>query len=878
MLAKQLQRWAESQPGKTALQIRYSDGSYSKVSYRDLYANSLKLQAKLKSMGFKPGERISVYGDNSPEWVISYFAVHFMGAVVVPLDALLAPQDIYNFLEFSQAKAVIADKAHIDKLKEELMAKGSGVEVVAMKSEASKPGELKPAVPYDEKPEELLAILFTSGTTGVPKGVQLSNGNVLATIKAILKDIHLTTEDNILNILPVHHGYSSIVALLTPLWAGATVTFSESIKSTDLVSCIKETKVTIFPGVPRLFELLNNEIENRVEHLPFTQKLVFKSLFKISEMAWKSMNLRLGKLFFGKIHEPFGRQFRFFTSGGAKLDPKVYRSFLSLGFKVAEGYGMTETSAVSTLTSPDSVTRGSAGKPLHGVEIKVEKLDDTGTGEICIKGPNVTPGYYKNESATKELIKDGWLHTGDLGNIDSKNNIYITGRAKEVIVLPSGKNIYPEDVENQYNKSPIIKEICVVPLTSESGSVKGLGTVVVPNMREIRERNVFDIRERVRSIISMTGSSLPSYMQISDVFIYNDDLPKTRLGKFKRNEIEKIADQLKSGAEVKEAELTPEALEILNKPVSVKFLKRFSEITKLKGPFHPDEDLTLDLGIDSLTLVEITALLEKEFGVIIEEKDFPDVRTIGDILRRLPETAPEFTKADTETSLEAGGSESIEEVFNLNRGIFKRAVMRVLQLGLRLLVLIAFRARIHNIHKIPDDRAVLICPNHQSLIDPILIFALLPGHMLNRVLFTGFGEYFSKPPLSWIVQPTRIILTGTSRTNTESLRLAAQGLRLGMSLCIFPEGERTSTGKIMEPRIGTGVLSVETGTTIVPIYIDGATKTLSPLHPGMSFPKVTLTVLDPIEPAGADKDEKELFQDTVEKWKEAVKGFEDKRA
>jgi len=690
-------------------------------------------------------------------------------------------------------------------------------------------------------------------------------------------DIHLTPKDNILNILPVHHGYSSIVALLTPLWAGATVTFSESIKSTDLISTIKETKVTIFPGVPRLFELLNNEIENRVEHLPFMQKLVFKSLFKISEIGWSTINLRLGKLFFGKIHEPFGRQFRFFTSGGAKLDPKVYRSFLSLGFKIAEGYGMTETSAVSTLTSPDGVTPGSAGKPLHGIEIKVDNPDESGTGEICIKGPNITVGYYKNEDATKELIKDGWLHTGDLGWVDSKNNIYITGRVKEVIVLPSGKNIYPEDVENRYNKSPIIKEICVIPVTTESGSVKGLGTVIVPDMREVRERNVFDIRDRVRSIISMSGSSLPSYMQISDVLIYNDELPKTRLGKFKRNEVQKIADQLKSGVEPKETELTREAKEILNKQVSVKFLKCFSEITKLKGPFHPDEDLTLDLGVDSLTLVEITALLESEFGVIIEEDGFHDISTIGDILKRLPETASKFIKVDTdiEASLDTEVSESIEEVFNLNRGIFKRTVMRLLQLCLRLLVLVAFRARILDAHKIPTDKAVLICPNHQSLIDPILIFALLPGHMLNRILFTGFGEYFSKPPLSWIVHPMRIILTGTSRTNTESLRLASQGLRLGMSLCIFPEGERTSTGKIMEPRIGTGLLSVETGTTIVPIYIDGATKTISPVHPRMSFPKVTLTVLDPIEPAGEDKDAKELFQDTVDEWKEAVKGLEE---
>jgi long-chain acyl-CoA synthetase len=246
----------------------------------------------------------------------------------------------------------------------------------------------------------------------------------------------------------------------------------------------------------------------------------------------------LGKLFFGKIHEPFGRQFRFFTSGGAKLDPKVYSGFLSLGFKIAEGYGLTETSAVSTLTSPDIPNPGSAGKPLPGVEIRIDNPGESGTGEILIKGPNIMRGYYKNESATNEIIKKGWLYSGDLGEIDSKNNLYITGRAKEVIVLPSGKNIYPEDVENHYKKSSLIKELCVIAQKSDSGSIRGLGVVVVPNMREIRERDVFDIRERIRSSIAMTGSSLPSYMQISEVLIYNGELPKTRLGKFKRGEVD----------------------------------------------------------------------------------------------------------------------------------------------------------------------------------------------------------------------------------------------------------------------------------------------------------------------------------------------------
>lgn len=872
MLAKQLQHWADTQPNQIALQIRDTEGSYSSYTYKELYDQSLKLKSKLADMGYKPGDYISVYGDNSPDWVVSYIAINFLGGTVIPLDALLGAHDIYNFLEFAEAKAVIVDQSHIEELKTEFEGKSSEIKVIPMEPPINEPVENKPIEPYKPDPDDLLAILFTSGTTGTPKGVQLSNQNVFGNVQALLSSIDVTHKDNILNILPLHHGYSSIVALFSPLWTGATVTFSESIKSTDLLSSIRETGVTIFPGVPRLFELLFNEIESRVKRLPFAQKIIFNTLYKISESTWKSTNIRLGKTFFGKVHEPFGKQFRFFTSGGAKLDQKVYTEFLTLGFKIAEGYGLTETSAVSTLTSPDIPTPGSAGKPLAGVEVKIENPDETGTGEICLRGPNIMRGYYKNEEATNEMIKDGWLHSGDLGYVDSDNNVFITGRAKEVIVLPSGKNIYPEDVENLYNKSSLLKELCVIAQESASGSTKGLGVVVVPNMREVKERDVFDVRDRIRSVISMEGSKLPSYMQISEVLISNTELPKTRLGKFKRNEIDKIAIQLRSGEQPKEIELKPEEIEILNKPESFRFLGRFSEITEVKGPFHPNDDLTLDLGVDSLTLVEVTALLEREFGVFIPEDEIPNVRSIGDILERLPESP--VINAGAISEAKKVSNESLDDLFDLNRNFLKRTAIRIIQLILRFIVLVAFRSRLKDVKKIPRIRAVLICPNHQSLIDPILIYALLPGKMLEKTLFTGFGEYFGKAPLSWIVKPMRIILTGTVRTSADSIRLATEGLNRGYSVCIFPEGERTSSGTVMKPRIGAGFLSVETDTPIVPIYIDGATKTLSPISPGLSFPKVSITVMDPIEPAQGEKEARDLYQETVNIWLEAMNEIE----
>jgi len=871
MFAMRLRHWSENDPGKTALIFRNKEGEYARLGYRDLYLSSLRLKSTLAGMGFKPGDRIALYGENSINWVISYLSIHFLGAVIVPLDSLFGAAEIINFLNFSGSKGIITARAYAEKLREEPAIITSGIPLLPMESLIGEPADYMSSEPHTTAPDDLMAILFTSGTTGIPKGVQLTSDNVFSTVNAILKSVDVTEDDNVLNILPLHHGYSSIVALLSPLFAGATVTFSESLKSGDLLSAVRETGVTIFPGVPRLFEILYNEIEKRADRLPFPQWFIFRGLRKVSEFGWKRLGLRMGNIFFRQIHKPFGRRLRFFTSGGARLDPEIMGGFLTLGFRMAEGYGLTETTAVSSLTSPYKPVPGSVGRPLPGVSIKIDSPDAEGVGEVCIKGPNITPGYYKNEHATRELFRDGWLRSGDLGRIDLVGNLYITGRAKDVIVLPSGKNIYPEDVENLYKESPLIRELCIIPVKTPAGVLTGLRVVVVPEMKEMHERGIFTVGERIRSIISMKGSSLPSYMRISDVVVFNGELPKTRLGKFKRNEIEKLAEEMKKGEEPPRNEPGPEESALLGKPQSVSFLKRFSELTDLDGPFRAGDDLTLDLGLDSLLLVQLLELLEKEFGVRIVEGEISDIRTIGDILVRLPESAgidlPPIGGGETET---------LDDLFDLKRGAFKRAVIRIVHVMIKIIVVLAFRTGFRQTDRIPAGTPpILLCPNHQSLIDPLLVFALIPGRMLDNVLFTGFGEYFRKPPLSWLVRPFRIILTGTARTYGESLRLASEGLKRGMSVCIFPEGERTSTGRVMKPRIGAGLLSVENGVPILPVYIDGAWKTLSPLNPGLRFPAVTLTVLDPIEPARGGQDRNELYKTTIDRWLAAVKEVED---
>ncbi|MBI2485885.1 MAG: AMP-binding protein [Deltaproteobacteria bacterium] len=884
MLGEKLEYWAKKEPQKIALQMKTPDG-YERIAYLELRNLCLHAASQLKALGINPGDHIALYGENSPGWAVSYLGIHMLGGFIVPLDAQLSANDALPLLNFSHTKAVVADKSHIEKLESLLTESHSKIRVVSIESLCSGSQTSQTSDEFKlhaKNPDDLMSIIFTSGTTGTPKGVQLTCGNIQSTVEAILKQIKVSTRDNVLNILPLHHVFSCTVCFLAPLFAGATVTFSYSIKSTDLLSAMRETGVTIFPGVPKLFTLLDKEIFKKVGSLGSASRMLFWTLYTISKWIRETTRIRLGKLFFKKIHEPFGEKIRFFASGGAKLDAGVCERFLNLGFLIIEGYGLTETSAVVSITPLDKPKPGAVGRTILGVEIRIDSPDQEGIGEICVRGPNVMKGYYENEIATKEVLRDGWFHTGDLGMVDLEGSIIITGRAKEVIVLPSGKNIYPEDVEKQYEQIPLVKEICLLPLLDDNGAVKGLQMVAVPDPREISERGVFNTRERILSEIANIGSRLPSYMQINELVLYYDELPRTRLGKLKRNEIETLVREQKPSVSEKEITLSAEEKALMESPSSVRFLKRLSEIAELKDPSSPSQDLSIDLGLDSLTLIEITVLLENEFGVKLREEELPSVRTIGDILRRIQHAS---IKAEVEEKdiyvralFEEPPSVPLEEIFNLNRGVIKRMVMRAIQAGLSLIVRLAFRVRIEGLNKIPKQGAVLLCPNHQSYIDPLVIFAMIPGWMLNRLMFVAFGEIFSRPPLSWLKHPTRIIPTGSAGTLGESLKLSYEGLKRGMAVCIFPEGGRTTTGKIMPPRPGAGILCVETGAPIVPILIEGAINTLSHLHPEFKFAKVQIIVGDPIYPATAGDSTRDQYEDMMDKWKEALLELEKKES
>jgi long-chain acyl-CoA synthetase len=860
-------------PDKTALQIN-GDNGYEKISYPELKKLVFYSASLLADSGLKPGDHIAIYAENSPGWAVSFLSVHALGAVAIPLDAQLDLENISNLIKFSDSRAVITCDANKKALKDMLTDLVSDIKIISISELTATSSQRRKFEPYKFKSDDLMSIIFTSGTTGNPKGVELTAGNIMSNIQEVISKLKITKNDNFLNILPLNHVFSCTLCLLTPIYTGAAVTFCSSLKSTDLLKTVKETGVTIFPGVPKLFSIFNNEIFNKVNNLGFFAKLMFLSLFSVSKWARKLFGIRTGKLFFRQAHNTFGGKLRFFASGGAKLEQDVAENFLNLGFVILEGYGLTETSPVISLTTPDKPRTGTPGSPIDGVQVVINSPDSKGTGEIIVKGPNVMRGYYKNPDETKKVLKDGWFYTGDLGTIDSKGNIRITGRSKEVIVLPSGKNIYPEEVEINFEKSALIKEVCAAPFVNESRTPMGLKLVVVPNKKELLGRNVFSIKDRIRDEVSVIGSRLPSYMHINHVDIVYSDLPRTRLGKLKRKEVEEL---VKKENEIKTEELvvfTDEEKTLLESEVSKRFLKRLEEVGNITGPFHPSQELSVDLGLDSLTLIELTVVLENEFGLKLTDEELSDINKLEDILSRIQnsDTNPPVSH-DTnhlKSLLYSNQTEPVENIFNLNRRLFIKKVMRVFHLITFMCIKIMFRIKVEGTEKIPKDRPVLICPNHQSFIDPFIIYACLPGHLANKLMYVAFGEYFQKPPASWLIKPWRIVTTGSTRDLGKSLKLSYEGLKKGLSVCIFPEGGRTTTGDIMTPRHGAGILSVESNAPIVPILIDGALDTMSHMQPGFRFSKIRIFIGDPINPPPASADSKVLYQQVVDNWKDKV--------
>jgi long-chain acyl-CoA synthetase len=604
-----LKRSCDRFPDKAALRHKVA-GDWEEMNYRQLWQHSERVAVGLIKAGFKPGDRAAILATASPPWIAVYLAILKSGGIVVPIDKELKSGELRHILSDCEARVLFTEVGFLDALLEitddlpqlekivllhdndgalnprievaidvlisewhrlmgkyglpreearhlELLADNvhqllrpvpggegtSGASSLFAEEEAQRRRLLRkkglepltqfacdgeaPATP--RQPGDTAVILYTSGTTGRSKGAMLSHANILSNIHAATELYRLDSSMQTLSFLPINHVFEQVAGILLPLSVGGTVTFAESIKK--LGQNLAEVRPNFLLGVPAVFRLLYERILKNVKDRPLA-----RTLFSIPLTR---------RLVTGKVRKSLGDG-TIFVSGGAALDPEIARGLDAIGIAIYQGYGITETSPVIAAEHPEGRRFGSVGKPLPEQEVRIEVPNDEGVGEIVVKGPNVMQGYYNNPQATAEVLVDGWYHTGDLGRLDADGYLYICGRARNLIVTPNGKNVYPEEVENELMKSPFIAEVMVYG-HKVSPTAEEVHAIIYPDQealdayfseKGIAPLRVADVERQLRQEVLDAGKRLADYKRVKKFTLREDEFPKTTTRKIKRFAVE----------------------------------------------------------------------------------------------------------------------------------------------------------------------------------------------------------------------------------------------------------------------------------------------------------------------------------------------------
>lgn len=738
-----------------------------------------------------PGDRVVIFSENKPEWAYALFGIWRRGGIAVPIDHMASEDEVafiiqdarptYAFvssdLKYTFAKAV---KRHRYK-----------VEVIDI--EDFIPFQ-DPKEPITNISEDIALILYTSGTTGQPKGVMLTFGNLQSNIEAIAKENIASSKDVTIALLPFHHAYPLMVSLLVPIYLGATIIFSENLSSSSLINLIVANKVTALIGVPKLYKILHDKIFGEINNIP-----VAKKLFSFVDFVGSP---KLGKIIFKKVHKSFGGNLKYFISGGAKLDPNIAHDLYMLGFDVLEGYGLTETSPIVSFNVPGSIKIGSVGKPIPGVEVKIAE-----DGEVLVKGKNVMKGYWQRPDLTNEAIKDGWFYTGDIGYLDEDGYLYIIGRKKELIVLENGKKVIPEEIENLIlSKSDIVKEVAVI---EQNGH---LHAIIVPNFELVKEKGILNLREYITwEVIDKVNRELPSYKNITDFSIREEELPKTRLGKIKRFLL-KAQDNVPLKAKeqtYKEEEKKPIGILTEQEGILLDYLRRY------KSDISPKDHIEIDLGLDSLDKVELLSFLDKTFGIQIPEKELSKYLSVEQLMSLVLDKEAKQTK-------EVNWHDILSETAPAETLEYKDEVLVYGSYLLRQIFKVYFRFQVEGLPNLPKENPFIIAPNHASYLDGFLIAASLPKELIKDTYFVGAKEYFEGKIGDIIAKHFHVIPVDTQSSVKETLIKSAAILKSKKNLVIFPEGARTRNGKLLPFKKGVAILSKELKVPIVPTAIKGS--------------------------------------------------------
>jgi len=547
-----LEQSAELFSDKAAFWIRVDKDGFRSITYRHFKEDVDALGVALASLGLR-GKFTAVLGENRYEWCVAYLAVTNHCGVIVPLDKELPTAEKSNLLKRSSSEALIFSGRYADEMMK-LKNSGSQVKYFINMDQDEDTEEFLSFRKLVEKGRRMLEqkhtdlseykidetkmsiLLFTSGTTDLAKGVMLSQKNICSNIMGVSKTVYVDSNDITLSILPIHHTYECTIGFLTIIYSGGTIVFNEGLR--HIQKNLVEVKPTLLVTVPLLLENMYKKIWDHIRKKPGMTILV-NIMMAVGAML-KLIGIDIRRSMFASIHRTFGGRLRLIVTGAAAIDPKVSNGLNRMGFKVLQGYGLTECSPLVIGERDSFYGNASVGLPLPDVEVRIDNPDENGVGEITVKGDNVMLGYYKNEEATRKSLRNGWFHTGDLGRIGKNGAYYIAGRLKNVIVTKNGKNIFPEEVESYINRSPYVLESMVTGYEDDKSGETLVSAQILPNLDAIKEKlknhapSLDEIKKVISEAVKNANRDMPLYKRISTFTIRESEFIKTTTMKIKR--------------------------------------------------------------------------------------------------------------------------------------------------------------------------------------------------------------------------------------------------------------------------------------------------------------------------------------------------------
>ncbi len=816
------------------------NGSYLSYTYADFHRTLNSLVDALRQNGFAPGESGIVIGENGPEWVIAYHAFFLAGGRTVPVDPNLPVEEIREIVRLTRATFIMCSRpfsplfSELTKelpfikktisLEDEANAAGTGFGQFLASGSPESDAFSRPFSPTDH-----IITIFTSGTTGKAKGVMLSQRNLTAAPVSGAPRMKVTSADTMLAVLPLHHVFGAAACIAAALCSGVNLVFVPSVKGPLILEAMRDKHVTILPAVPQMIGLFYDSIERGVEAKGFPTVCVFSLLKFLSSTLGAVLGRNFRRRLFSTVHGTFGGKLNLIVSGGASIEKKYLYGFHRMGFDIVEGYGLTETFGPITIYPTAPLRHGSVGFVLADNEMKIDAPNDRGIGEVLFRGATVFNGYFNNEDQTKAVFDaDGWFHTGDLGRVDSHGYLYLSGRKKDVIVLPSGKNAYPDEIEEFYSQSGLIDEIGVFGVAADGGEI--IAALIVPAPIIRNSLKLSEGSEMIKNEIDRLGRTLPSYKKLSDFAVVYDPLPRTSTKKLKKHELRQIYRALRDASGTIRAPRQSISAMDAAMCAAPDYALLTRQIASLIGSDRrmrilPSHLLELDLGLDSLKRLELLCRLEEAFSIVLPEEILTRVQTAGDLYSAVMSLRSASFRSPVSAQTDPGIRQRIsrnaataDTVLSAAPG--RRLVSESLPRLAFWLSRLIWRPAIIGREHIEAAGASVFFANHESFIDILWILYALPRSVRDNTFIIGKNNYLRSPLLLPFVTKA-FIAAGNGADVIQTLSLSLAVLKKGHNLIIFPEGTRTRTGRMGPFKAGIGMLVKETDAPIVPVKISG---------------------------------------------------------